>query len=75
MNLQHQRIEALCGQLKFATLHTEWPAIAQHAAREQLSLADFLERLLDAEAKGRHERKVKDKRKAGQAARRATTAA
>lgn len=58
MNLQHQRIEALCAQLKFATLHTEWPAIAQHAAREQMSLADFLERLLDAEAKGRHERKV-----------------
>ncbi len=58
MNLQHQRIEALCGQLKFASLHTEWPAIAQHAAREQMSLADFLERLLEVEAKGRHERKV-----------------
>jgi DNA replication protein DnaC len=58
MNLQHERIEALCAQLKFARLHTEWPAIAQHAAQEQLSLADFLERVLDAESRARHERKV-----------------
>jgi hypothetical protein len=29
MNLQHQRIEALCAQLKFARLHAEWPALAQ----------------------------------------------
>jgi DNA replication protein DnaC len=58
MNLQHERIEALCAQLKFARLHTEWPAIAQHAAQEQASLADFLERLLDAETRARHERKV-----------------
>jgi DNA replication protein DnaC len=58
MNLQHDRIAALCEQLKFARLHAEWPAIAQDAAREQASLADFLERLLGAEARARHERKV-----------------
>ena len=58
MNLQHQRIEALCVQMKFARLHAEWPAIAQHAAQEQASYADFLERVLDAEARARHERKV-----------------
>jgi DNA replication protein DnaC len=58
MNLQHQRIEALCAQMKFARLHAEWPAIAQHAAQEQASYADFLERVLDAEARARHERKV-----------------
>lgn len=58
MNLQHQRIEALCAQLKFAALHAEWPAIAQHAAQTQASFADFLERLLDAEARARHARKV-----------------
>jgi DNA replication protein DnaC len=58
MNLQHQRIQALCAQMKFAALHTEWPAIAQHAAQEQASLADFLERVLDAETRARHERKV-----------------
>jgi DNA replication protein DnaC len=44
--------------MKFARLHAEWPAIAQHAAQEQASYADFLERVLDAEARGRHERKV-----------------
>jgi DNA replication protein DnaC len=58
MNLQHQRIEALCAQMKFARLHAEWPAIAQHAAQEQASFADFLERVLDAETRARHERKV-----------------
>jgi DNA replication protein DnaC len=58
MNLQHQRIEALCAQMKFARLHAEWSAIAQHAAQEQASYADFLERVLDAEARARHERKV-----------------
>lgn len=58
MNLQHQRIEALCAQMKFARLHAEWPAIAQHAAQQQASYADFLERILQAEARARHERKV-----------------
>jgi DNA replication protein DnaC len=58
VNLQHQRIEALCAQMKFANLHTEWPAIAQRAAQEQASFADFLERVLDAETRARHERKV-----------------
>lgn len=58
MNLQHQRIEALCAQLKFARLHAEWPALAQRAAADQASFADFLEQLLDAEARARHERKV-----------------
>jgi DNA replication protein DnaC len=58
MNLQHERIEALCAQMKFAVLHAEWPAIAQHAAQQQASFADFLEQVLDAEARARHERKV-----------------
>jgi DNA replication protein DnaC len=58
MNLQHDRIASLCEQLKFAQLQAEWPAVAQDAAREQLGFADFLERLLDVEARARHERKV-----------------
>jgi DNA replication protein DnaC len=58
MNLQHDRIAALCEQLKFARLAAEWPAIAQEAAREQASMAEFLERLLGAEARARQERKV-----------------
>lgn len=58
MNLQHDRIQALCEQLKFARVQTDWPAIAQDAAREQASFADFLERLLGAEAHARQDRKV-----------------
>ena len=58
MNLQHQRIQALCEQMKFAAVHTDWPAIAQRAAQEQASFADFLERVLAAEARSRQERKV-----------------
>jgi DNA replication protein DnaC len=58
MNLQHDRIAALCEQLKFARLQAEWPAVAQEAARAQLGFADFLERLLDVETRARHERKV-----------------
>lgn len=58
MNLQHDRIGALCEQLKFARVQAVWPGLAQQAAREQLSFADFLERLLGAEARARQERKV-----------------
>jgi len=58
MNLQHDRIASLCEQLKFARLQSEWPAVAQDAAHKQLGFADFLERLLDVEARARHERKV-----------------
>jgi DNA replication protein DnaC len=58
MNLQHERIEALCAQMKFAAMHAEWPGIAQQVAQEQASHADFLERVLTAEARARHERKV-----------------
>lgn len=58
MNLQHDRIQALCEQLKLASVHTDWPVIAQDTAREQASFADFLERLLGAEARARQARKV-----------------
>ena len=58
MNLQNDRIQALCEQLKFARLQAEWPTVAQDAAREQLSFADFLERLLGAESRARQQRKV-----------------
>ena len=58
MNLQHQRIEALCAQMKFAAVQQQWPVIAQQAAQEQASFAEFLERLLDAETRARQDRKV-----------------
>ena len=57
MSLQHERIAALCEQLKFARLHTEWPALAQDAARTEASFADFLEKVLAAELAGRNERR------------------
>ncbi len=56
--LQHERITALCERLKFARLHTEWPALAQEAARAEASFADFLEKALAAEALGRDERRA-----------------
>lgn len=57
MSLQHQRIGELCEQLKFARLASDWPALAQDAARQEASLADFLERVLASELAAREERK------------------
>jgi DNA replication protein DnaC len=57
MNLQHQRIAALCEQLKMACLATEWPALAQQAARDEASFADFVEKLLLCESAAREQRK------------------
>lgn len=57
MNLQQERIGALCQQLKMACLHTEWPALAQHAAKTEASFADFLEQLLTCELTARNHRR------------------
>jgi DNA replication protein DnaC len=57
MNLQHQRIAALCEQLKMACLANEWPALAQQAARDEASFADFMEKLLQCESAAREQRK------------------
>lgn len=57
MNLQHERIASLCGQLKLDRVATEWGPLAQRTATEDASLADFLERLLNAEVAAREERK------------------
>lgn len=56
MNQQHDRIVALCEQLKLDRLGTEWPALAQDAANNQASFADFLEALLTTERSIRNER-------------------
>jgi hypothetical protein len=50
MNLQHDRIAALCSELKLYRLSGDWPAIAQEAARTEASFGDFVERLLLSEA-------------------------
>ena len=56
MNLQHDRIAALCGALKLDRIAHDWPPIAQDAARTEASFADFLERLLTGETSARGER-------------------
>ena len=58
MNLQQQRITELCEQLKMARLGSEWPALAQDAAREEASFADFLEKALSSEVEARDERRL-----------------
>jgi DNA replication protein DnaC len=57
MNLQPERIAVLCEQLKMACMAAEWPALAQHAARDESSFADFLEQLLQCEVSAREQRK------------------
>jgi DNA replication protein DnaC len=56
MSLQQERIAALCSGLKLERLSAEWPALAQEAAAGEVSYADFLEKLLSAEAAARVER-------------------
>lgn len=56
MNLQHARIGELCDNLRLEKVSSEWPHLAEQAAREQQSFADFLERLLNREWEARGER-------------------
>jgi DNA replication protein DnaC len=56
MNLQHARISELCQSLKLERIASEWPYLAQHAATQEESFADFLEQLLAAEREARAER-------------------
>lgn len=56
MNLQQERIEHLCRQLKLEFMVTHYPAIAQDAVKDELPYSDFLERLLEHETRMRHER-------------------
>ena len=56
MNLQMDRIAAMCSALKLYRIASDWSPIAQEVARQELSFGDFLERLLGAEADARGER-------------------
>lgn len=56
MNLQHERIGALCAELKLS-VQAQWPALAQEAAKSEASFADFLERVLTCEQAARQERR------------------
>lgn len=56
MNLQHARIAELCTSLKLDRIAMDWPHLAQQAASDEVSFADFLEKLLTAEMDARGER-------------------
>jgi DNA replication protein DnaC len=56
MNLQQDRISAMCERLGLARFGADWSALAQDAARTEASYADFLERLLVAENDARVQR-------------------
>lgn len=56
MNLQHERIATMCMKLKLERVAVEWTPLAQEAARNEASYAEFLERLLTIENDARGER-------------------
>lgn len=49
MNLQHERLIALSQALRLEGIAAQWSALAQKAANEEASFADYLEWLLHAE--------------------------
>jgi DNA replication protein DnaC len=56
MNLQHERLMALSQALRLEGIAAQWSALAQKAANEEASFADYLEWLLHAEQTLRTER-------------------
>ena len=57
MNLQHERISALCAELRLtASIVQVYPELAQAAVKEEKSYADFLEAILSAEKAARQGR-------------------
>ena len=57
MELQHQRLMALAGQLQLESLISAAPALSQQAVDQEWSYMDFLEHLLHEEKLERHQRK------------------
>ena len=53
MNLAHERIAELCGQLKLSTIAEALPHLAQKAVSNDVSLTEFLESVLKAEVAAR----------------------
>lgn len=56
MNLQMQRIQRACSELKLPALASEWSAIADRAAGKGATLAEFLDELLHVEITARMQR-------------------
>lgn len=50
MNLQHERMLALCESLNLPFVAQGYPLAAQDAAQQETAYSDFLEGLLRAEA-------------------------
>lgn len=57
MNLQHERLLALCEQLNLPFIAQSYAHAVQQAAKQEQAYSDFLEGLLKAEAGGRQVRK------------------
>ncbi len=57
MELQHQRLMALAGQLQLESLISAAPALSQQAIDQEWSYMDFMEHLLHEEKLARHQRK------------------
>ena len=57
MNLQHDRIAALCEQLKLDLVPAEWPGVAQATIDNGGTYADFLEAILQLQHAGLNERR------------------
>ena len=53
MNLAHERIAELCGQLRLTTIADSLPHLAQKAATSDTSLTEFLESVLRTEVAAR----------------------
>jgi hypothetical protein len=56
MNLQQERIADICQHLGLHRMAEDWAGLAQAAARDETSYADFLEQLLVGENGARMER-------------------
>lgn len=57
MNLQYERIQALCDVLKLPLTAEGYAGAAQQAASDEAAYSDYLEQLLKAEVAGRQARK------------------
>lgn len=56
MNLQYERIEALCQQLGLHAIQQAWSTVAEHQLQQEGSYADFVEQLLQEELNAKRSR-------------------
>jgi DNA replication protein DnaC len=56
MNVQYERVIALCGELRLSAIGAQYSVLAQQAAEQHSSFTDFLESLLLAERESRRAR-------------------